>query len=272
MLRRFLTTTTLLVSLSRPLFSSTFQPSTRYFRQFITMSPIKRVAVEGQQKVTTNDGPTVKKKQKSTATTVLEKTTPKKVIEASNEEAAAAMKRPAKGKEKAKKDDLKKALASKVEVAVKSPAKRKGNATKKEVVVDVSESIAAEVEALADATAADGSQDADLSSPRKKKKATKKAPDADDDDNTPKSLSAPPPGGSKMDTLASSELPKNMTIDDPLVLDNAPKKPGTTRIMSWNILSLKSSLAKGFTRYLDAEQADVVILTETKVSIQKGND
>lgn len=80
------------------------------------------------------------------------------------------------------------------------------------------------------------------------------------------SLSAPPPGGSKMDTLAPPDVAKNMSIDDPLTLDSTPKPAGTTRIVSWNIVSLKSSMTKGFLRYIEAEQADVVFLTETKVS------
>jgi hypothetical protein len=99
-------------------------------------------------------------------------------------------------------------------------------------------------------------------SPSKRKTKAKKG---GNEDSGPVSLSAPPPGGSKMDTLAAPELPKNVTIDDPLTLDNTPKKSGTTRISSWNILSLKSSMEKGLMRYIEAEQADVLILTETKV-------
>lgn len=225
---------------SCPFYRIALQPISRQIRRFEAMSPRKRVAVEVQESSASN-GSTINK-QKSTATTVVEKKSPKKVIEASNGKD--------KGRRKAKDAEEKEgeiAEASNGDAAVKSPAKKKAK-------VEVPQSIAAKVEALADAA----------ESPRKPKRASKKSSEAVDD--TPSSLSAPPAGGSKMDTLASPEIPKNLTIDDPLTLDNAPKKPGTTRIMSWNILSLKSSLAKGFTRYLDAEQADVVILTETKVS------
>lgn len=80
-----------------------------------------------------------------------------------------------------------------------------------------------------------------------------------------RSESAPPLGGAKMDTLAPEDFPKNTSISDPLVLDNTPKPHNTTRIASWNILSFKSSLGKGLLRYIEAEGADVLILTETKV-------
>lgn len=73
-----------------------------------------------------------------------------------------------------------------------------------------------------------------------------------------------------MDTLAPEDTPKNMAIADPLQLDNTPRGAGVTRITSWNIVSLKSSLGKGLLRYLEAEGADVVILTETKVRRGEG--
>lgn len=47
---------------------------------------------------------------------------------------------------------------------------------------------------------------------------------------------------------------------------NFAKRPeGQTRIASWNITSFSSCEKKGLFKYLDAEQPDIVVLTETKV-------
>lgn len=75
------------------------------------------------------------------------------------------------------------------------------------------------------------------------------------------SLSAPEPR-SKTNYEAAEGLPRNMTIPDPLKL--TPKPKGSSRIASWNIISLKSSMGKGLIRYIEAEDADVVFLSETK--------
>jgi exodeoxyribonuclease III len=43
-------------------------------------------------------------------------------------------------------------------------------------------------------------------------------------------------------------------------------KPGCIKIVSWNVAGWRASLRKGFDRYLDAENADIVLLQETKLS------
>ncbi|UZJ55340.1 hypothetical protein CBS101457_004660 [Exobasidium rhododendri] len=141
--------------------------------------------------------------------------------------------------------------------AGRMPGKAKKSIASTSAVADESTKVDA-AEGVADIV-----DDSPSSTPKKRR--PKKAKKAEGEDG-PVSLSAPPPGGSKMDTLAAPELPKNTTIDDPVVLDNTPKKDGTTRIMSWNVISLNSSMKKGLVRYIEAEQADVVILTETKVN------
>ncbi|KAI0263347.1 Endonuclease/exonuclease/phosphatase [Gloeopeniophorella convolvens] len=55
-------------------------------------------------------------------------------------------------------------------------------------------------------------------------------------------------------------LPQNITF--------SPKVEGTWRIASWNICSLASSQKKGFQNYVEAEDPDILILTETKVNDQ----
>lgn len=55
----------------------------------------------------------------------------------------------------------------------------------------------------------------------------------------------------------NTELPLNFTI---------PKKgPGNVRIAAWNVAGLNACLKKGFRIYAPREDADVWILTETKV-------
>lgn len=88
------------------------------------------------------------------------------------------------------------------------------------------------------------------------------------EDGEVESLSAPVPR-SKTNYETAEGIPRNMTIPDPLVLEKTPKPANSTRIASWNIVSLKSSMGKGLLRYIEAEDADVVLLTETKVSTMR---
>ena len=77
---------------------------------------------------------------------------------------------------------------------------------------------------------------------------------------TDRSPSAP----SGNDTRAPPNAPKNTTLPEDLSL--APCADGCVRLLTYNIVSLRSSEKKGLLRYLRAENADVVVLTETKVN------
>ncbi|KAI0780956.1 Endonuclease/exonuclease/phosphatase, partial [Trametes elegans] len=46
----------------------------------------------------------------------------------------------------------------------------------------------------------------------------------------------------------------------------APKAPGTVRLATWNICGLAAAQKKGFKYYVEAEDPDVLVLTETKVN------
>jgi len=74
-------------------------------------------------------------------------------------------------------------------------------------------------------------------------------------------LSPARPSGN--DHTAPPELPRNTAL--PASIQYAPRPDGQVRVMTWNITSLKSSDGKGLMRYLRAEDADIVVLTETKV-------
>ncbi|KIS66052.1 uncharacterized protein UMAG_15027 [Mycosarcoma maydis] len=87
------------------------------------------------------------------------------------------------------------------------------------------------------------------------KKPRKKSASDSDSASAPKS----------QDTTADPSLPKNTQM--PATLSFArPRAPGSLRITAWNITSLKSSEPKGMLRYLEAEDADIAVLSETKVN------
>lgn len=75
-----------------------------------------------------------------------------------------------------------------------------------------------------------------------------------------------PAGPSGNDILAFEGCPKTVDIPNPLSFADSPRPSDSIRIASWNIVSLKSAEPKGLTRYLEAEDADVVVLTETKMN------
>ncbi|KAG6876971.1 hypothetical protein C0993_011472 [Termitomyces sp. T159_Od127] len=52
----------------------------------------------------------------------------------------------------------------------------------------------------------------------------------------------------------------------PVTITFPQKTPGTLRIATWNICGLSASLKKGFKYYVEAEDADIMVLTETKVN------
>ncbi|KPV75916.1 uncharacterized protein RHOBADRAFT_2047, partial [Rhodotorula graminis WP1] len=58
-------------------------------------------------------------------------------------------------------------------------------------------------------------------------------------------------------------LPTNKTVPD--VVEPFPRPAaGCIRISAWNVAGLRASEKKGFSRYVEAEDADVLIVTETK--------
>ncbi|EMD37949.1 hypothetical protein CERSUDRAFT_82179 [Gelatoporia subvermispora B] len=64
--------------------------------------------------------------------------------------------------------------------------------------------------------------------------------------------------------LAPNGQPTNKVL--PERVEFAPKTPGTVRVAAWNICGLAASQKKGFKQYVEAEDPDVLVLTETKVN------
>ncbi|PPQ89148.1 hypothetical protein CVT25_006520 [Psilocybe cyanescens] len=59
-------------------------------------------------------------------------------------------------------------------------------------------------------------------------------------------------------------LPTNKAL--PVKIDLPPKQSGISRIASWNVSGLAASEKKGFKFYVEAEDPDILILTETKLN------
>ena len=51
----------------------------------------------------------------------------------------------------------------------------------------------------------------------------------------------------------------------PVSIQFPPRTTGTLRLSTWNIAGLAAASKKGFKFYVEAEDADVLVLTETKV-------
>ncbi|GAA6020084.1 hypothetical protein JCM11491_006389 [Sporobolomyces phaffii] len=60
------------------------------------------------------------------------------------------------------------------------------------------------------------------------------------------------------------DLAHNVAFPDPLGPFPRPTEPGTVRIASWNVAGLKACEKKGFSKYVEAEDADILCLNETK--------
>jgi AP endonuclease-1 len=59
-------------------------------------------------------------------------------------------------------------------------------------------------------------------------------------------------------------LPKNKTFPDTFTIPTKPE--GSITIASYNVASLKACINKGFNRYVDVEDADILCLQETKLN------
>jgi hypothetical protein len=84
-----------------------------------------------------------------------------------------------------------------------------------------------------------------------------------DDEDAPKVTKK-----SKVSTASAprySDQPTNKVL--PVNIDFPPRIPNTLRFATWNIAGLAASQKKGFKYYLEAEDPDILVLTETKVRV-----
>ncbi|KAJ3285063.1 hypothetical protein HK104_009659 [Borealophlyctis nickersoniae] len=107
---------------------------------------------------------------------------------------------------------------------------------------------------------------------KKGKAATKEdeAVDESEDDSKPGPPKKTPSLTSQSSTVLDPSIPTNTTMPDSLSFPPTP--PGHIKIVSWNIAGLTPSLKKGFRKYLDCEDADIVCLQETKLNGKPDGD
>ncbi|KAF8308106.1 DNase I-like protein, partial [Clavulina sp. PMI_390] len=79
-----------------------------------------------------------------------------------------------------------------------------------------------------------------------------------------KAAAAVDAGTKKNETTAGSAMPNNKTMPESLSYERS--KEGAIRVCAWNVCGLTSSQKKGFKTYVGAEDPDILILTETKLS------
>ncbi|KAI8998650.1 Endonuclease/exonuclease/phosphatase [Trametes punicea] len=75
--------------------------------------------------------------------------------------------------------------------------------------------------------------------------------------------------GAEGEAAAATAQPTNKVL--PVHIAFAPKAEGAVRIATWNICGLAAAQKKGFKYYVEAEDPDVLILTETKVNSDPGD-
>ncbi|OAX38938.1 hypothetical protein K503DRAFT_717420 [Rhizopogon vinicolor AM-OR11-026] len=106
--------------------------------------------------------------------------------------------------------------------------------------------------------------------PKKKTAPKRKAPSESPSDNEDASKSQSASKKAKVSnealepTVAANGQPNNKVL--PVNINFPSRIEGTVRLSTWNICSLASASKKGFRYYVEAEDPDILVLTETKVN------
>ncbi|KAG2020036.1 DNA-(apurinic or apyrimidinic site) lyase, variant 3 [Coprinopsis cinerea AmutBmut pab1-1] len=105
-----------------------------------------------------------------------------------------------------------------------------------------------------------------LSRSATKRKVEDRDTDTDDAESQPTSskLTKKPKKTGTLDSLPHNGQPTNKTL--PVNIEFEKPDEGTLRIATWNVCGLAASMRKGFKYYVEAEDADILVLTETKVN------
>ncbi|CAA7271561.1 unnamed protein product [Cyclocybe aegerita] len=69
---------------------------------------------------------------------------------------------------------------------------------------------------------------------------------------------------SQAESAVDNTQPTNKEL--PEVIEFPARTPNTFRLASWNVSGLQASQKKGFHRYIEAEDPDVIVITETKMN------
>ncbi|EGN93272.1 hypothetical protein SERLA73DRAFT_64236 [Serpula lacrymans var. lacrymans S7.3] len=101
-----------------------------------------------------------------------------------------------------------------------------------------------------------------------KGKAKRKAPLSDDEETSQtrssKKTKKDEPEPSKETSIAPNGQPTNKVL--PVTITFPPSSEGHLKLATWNICGLAASQKKGFRYYIEAEDPDILVLTETKVN------
>ncbi|GLB34830.1 putative DNA-(apurinic or apyrimidinic site) lyase [Lyophyllum shimeji] len=92
----------------------------------------------------------------------------------------------------------------------------------------------------------------------------RKASCSDSDIEEPKKTTKRPKKVASADAIPANTQPTNKVL--PIHISFPPRTSGTLRLATWNICGLAASQKKGFKYYVEAEDADILVLTETKVN------
>ncbi|KAK0552557.1 hypothetical protein OC846_002849 [Tilletia horrida] len=160
------------------------------------------------------------------------------------------------------------ASASRKRKADAAPAPAPEPATPAKVAKGKGKAAAAKAKAETEKEEADESALSSLSEDEKEKGATPKSPKKQKKSRARKDTAGGPDDSPfkpvNEDNLADESLPKNTALPETVQFE--PRSEGQVRIAAWNITSLKAAADKGMMKYIKAEDADVLVLTETKVN------
>lgn len=91
----------------------------------------------------------------------------------------------------------------------------------------------------------------------------RKASPAPSDEDTPKATKKPKVSAAS--ASRRSDQPTNKVL--PIKIEFPQRVTNTLRFATWNIAGLAASQKKGFKYYVEAEDPDILVLTETKVRV-----
>ncbi|KAL1741316.1 Endonuclease/exonuclease/phosphatase [Schizophyllum fasciatum] len=97
-----------------------------------------------------------------------------------------------------------------------------------------------------------------------KRQQTKRKADSDSEADEPKASASKKAKTSKADERPGNGQPTNKVL--PVNIAFPKKHEGCLRIAAWNVCGLATSQKKGFKYYVEAEDPDLLVLTETKAN------
>ncbi|KAF9469198.1 Endonuclease/exonuclease/phosphatase [Collybia nuda] len=101
--------------------------------------------------------------------------------------------------------------------------------------------------------------------PPKRATSSKRKSNVSDDETQPSQPPVKKTRTSAPHSIENSNVQPTNTVV-PAHIEFPVKSPGTLRLSTWNVCGLAASQKKGFKYYIEAEDPDILVLTETKVN------